>query len=106
MFLALLPIVCLPLFLLLVVLICKNAGRPYTAIIFLGLQMAVFAVDISFWSSGLRFVTAMLAAAIAMAAEIYFRKLPRAHYTSSGLAFALTITWYFVVIGIVSAASV
>ena len=96
----------LPIYLTLIVMIFMNAPRPYTAIIFLGLQIFGLTVDISYWSNGIKLVTALFVVAIAMAIEIYVRKLPRNYVYYSGLSFALTAVWYFAAIGVAASAAI
>ena len=103
---AVLPFVCLPLFLTLIILVSVNSPRPYLAIVFLGLQVTAVFIDVSYWSNGVRLATTMFVVAIAMTVEIHWRKLPAVYRIFAAIAFALTFGWYIASIGIAASAAV
>ena len=104
--LLLFPAVCLPLFVILALLVLRNPPGPYTSLIFLGLGFAATTIDLTNWTCGMRLITFLLVAATAMAIEIYVRKLPAVFTKCILLSYAITITFYFSLIGINSSASV
>ncbi|MDG1872685.1 MAG: hypothetical protein P8J27_02145, partial [Mariniblastus sp.] len=80
--------------LLMIFIVLRSNPRPYTILIFFGLQLAVFQIDISFWGNGTRFIFAMLLSSMAVIIEVVYRQLPRGQKIAAGATFVVTGAWY------------
>ncbi len=103
---ALIPFFCLPLLLVIVVFVFRSAPRSYTILIFFGLQFAPFAIDISFWGNGMRFIFAMLLASFTVILEVFCRNLPRGQLIAGIASFFVTVAWYIATVCVCASASV
>ena len=103
---ALMPFVCLPAFLALVVMMAKTPPRPYTGILFIGLQFAGLFADVTYWGCGIRLIISMLLSLVAMACEQYYRKSLRSYKWILVTAIIMTVCWYIAVICIAASAAV
>jgi hypothetical protein len=103
---SLIPFFCLPLLVVMVVFVFRSTPRSYTILVFFGLQFAVFAIDISFWGNGMRFIFAMLLAAFAVIVEVSCRNLPKGQLIAGIASFFVTVAWYIATICVCASASV
>ncbi|MDE0865599.1 MAG: hypothetical protein OSA98_17580 [Rubripirellula sp.] len=74
---ALIPLVCLPILLAMAVIVFWAKSRPYTIILFFGLQPALLVTDVSFWGNAIRLIAAMLLSSILLNFEVLYRRLRR-----------------------------
>ena len=101
-----LPFVCLPTTVALLVVVAKTSPRPYSIIVFIGLQVAAFFVDVSYWGNGIRLVLAMLLALIAMFVEMHVRRIVETRLVLTILTAIIVACWYVAVICIAASAGV
>ena len=102
----LIPFFCLPALLIAGAIVIRTSPRPYSAIIFFGLQLTVFVADLSYWDAGSRFIIASGFASTTMLVESAVRKLPKLQLLASGIAILISIAWYFAILCVVVSASV
>ena len=102
----LIPFFCLPLIVIMIVITLRSRPCPYSILIFFGLQLSVFMIDISFWGNGMRLIFAMLLSSMVVIAEVVYRKLTRGQLVAAIISFFITAAWYVAIICIIYAASV
>ena len=102
----LIPFFCLPAYVVAGGIVLRTSCRPYSAIVFFGLQFVVLFADVSFWEVGLRFLATTLIASAAMTIETVARKLPKLQLVASGIAILISVAWYFAIVCVVASASV
>ena len=102
----LIPFFCLPAYLVAGGMVIRTSCRPYSAIVFFGLQFVVLVANISFWDVGLRFFATTMIASAAMTIETIARKLPKLQLVASGIAILISVAWYFAIVCAVASAGV
>ena len=102
----LIPFFCLPLLLAMIGLVLRASPRPYTILIFFGLQFAVFAIDISFWGNAMRLICAMLLSSLTVIVEAAYRDLPKGQLVAGVASLFVTGAWYIATICVCASASV
>ena len=102
----LIPFFCLPLIVFMIIITLRSWPCPYSILIFFGIQLSVFMIDISFWGNGLRLIFAMLLSSMAVVAEVVYRKLTRGQVVVAIMSFFITAAWYVATICLIYSASV
>ncbi len=105
---ALIPLVCLPILLAMAmaVIVFRAKSRPYTIILFFGLQPALLVTDVFFWGNAIRLIAAMLLSSILLNLEVLYRRLRREQIHVGIASLVVTAAWYVAAACICAAASV
>ena len=100
------PFFCLPIVLAMAVLAVRSKRRPFTILLFFGLQFVVFVVDVSFSGNAMRFIFAMLLSALGVIVEVVCRRLGRSQIYLGLASLFVTFAWYIAIVCICVSASV
>jgi len=103
---SLIPFFCLPLLVVIIVCALRSTPRSYAILVFFGLQFAVFAIDISFWGNGMRFIFAMLLSSFTVIVEVAYRNLPKGQLVAGIASIFVTVAWYIAIVCVCASASV
>lgn len=104
--LAMVPVVILPLLIKVALLLVKERPRPYVAYLFLAFQFSVLFLELSFTKDASIFLVCNILISTLLTVEIRYRGLWNTHKLMVYTSAAVTVVWYFVIVCIISSASV
>jgi len=104
--LAMVPVVILPLLIKVALLLVKERPRPYVAYLFLAFQFSVLFLELSFTKDASIFLVCNILISTGLTVEIRYRGLWNTHKLMVYASVTVTVVWYFVIVCIISSASV
>ena len=104
--LAMVPVVILPLLIKLALVLIKESPRPYVAYLFLAFQLSVLFLELSFGKDASNFLVCNILISTGLTIEIRYRGLWNTHKLMVYASVTVTVVWYFVIVCIISSASV
>ena len=104
--LAMVPVVILPLLIKIALVLIKERPRPYVAYLFLAFQLSVLFLELSFGEDASIFLVCNILVSTGLTIEILYRGLWNTHKLMVYNSVTVTVVWYFVIVCIISSASV
>ena len=103
---AMVPVVILPLLIKVALVLIKERPRPYGSYLFLAFQLSLLFLEVSFGKDASIFMVGNILISTGLTIEIRYRGLWNTHKLMVYASVTVTVVWYFVIVCIISSASV
>ena len=103
---AMVPVVILPLLIKVALVLIKERPRPYGSYLFLAFQLSLLFLEVSFGKDASIFMVGNILISTVLTIEIRYRGLWNTHKLMVYASVTVTVVWYFVIVCIISSASV